>query len=250
MAQARGEKADVVLERVGIGQRAELLRAVAAPGEPRAIPLLVGHHAQRPAALLAPGVERRVDVDHVEGAIGQPREDVEVVAVDEQVLAERHPRRKVGGSDELHAHDVMDTPGCGRVSPWHAPRCMRVAGSRRWRSSRCSGRPSSSPSTAAAARRTAERPGPRRGRRRGHGQALHLRARPARGLRARRRARPQPRALRQEPGRRGGLGPAHRALAADRRPRRQAPRARRRHARGDHHARDRPAAPTRAPPTT
>ena len=35
--------------------------------------------------------------------------------MDEQVVGQRHPRRKVGGSDDLHAHDVMDTPGCGRV---------------------------------------------------------------------------------------------------------------------------------------
>ena len=117
VAQARGEEADVVLERVGVGQRADLLRAVAPPLEAGAIPLVVGHDAQRPAALLVPGVERRVDVDDVERAVGQAWEDVEVVAVDEQVVVERHPRRKFGGSDELHAHDVMDTPGCGRVRP-------------------------------------------------------------------------------------------------------------------------------------
>ena len=113
------EEADVVLERVGVGQRADLLRAVAPPREAGAIAVLVGHHAQRPAALLAPGVERRVDVDDVEGAVGQAREDVEVVAVDEQVVVERDPRRKLGGSDDLHAHDVMDTPGCGRVRQWY-----------------------------------------------------------------------------------------------------------------------------------
>ena len=54
----------------------------------------------------------------------------------------------------------------------------------------------------------------------------------------------------KSPGRRGGLGPAHRALAADRRPRRPRPQARRRHARGDRHARVGRARPTRARPTT
>ena len=141
--------------------------------------------------------------------------------MDEQVVGQRHPRRKLGGSDELHAHDVMDTPGCGRVSPWHARRCMRAAGSRRWRSSPCSGRRSSWPSTAAAAtsaRRARWAPSVVGGV--AAAQPFTYVPAAARRLRARRRARPQPRALRQEPGRRRGLGPAHRALAADRRPRR------------------------------
>ena len=212
VAQARCEEADVVLEGVGIGQRPHLLRAVAPPREAGAIARLVGHRAQRPAALIVPGVERRVDVDDVEGAVGQAREDVEVVAVDEQVVVQRHARRKFGGSDELHAHDVMDTPGCGRVGPVGARRCMRVAGLRRWRSSPCSGRRSSSPSTARRRPRAA-----RRARWARASSAAWPRRKPFNYVPAqraayeqRRRARPQPRALRQEPGRRRGLGPSAR----------------------------------------
>jgi hypothetical protein len=130
--EPRREEADVVVERVGVGQRADLLRPDSGARESVAIAVVVGHDAQRATALLAPGVERRVDVDDVEGAVGQAREDVEVVAVDEQVVGQDDGRRKLAGSDDLHAHDVMDTSGCGRVPAWPVPRCIRAAAWRRW----------------------------------------------------------------------------------------------------------------------
>ena len=100
--QPRREEAEVVLEGVLEGERGEQLRPIAAPAEARAIAVRVGRHAQRAALAAAPGVERRVDVDEVEGAVGQPREDVGVVALDEQVLVEADGLPERGGLHDFH----------------------------------------------------------------------------------------------------------------------------------------------------
>jgi hypothetical protein len=102
VGQARGEEGDVVVERVGVGERAELVGAVAAAREAGAVAVDVGDDLQRAPPLHAPGVERRIDVDDVEGVVGQAREDGEVVAVDEEVVVERDAGREVGGGGDAH----------------------------------------------------------------------------------------------------------------------------------------------------
>ena len=250
VAQARREEADVVVERVGVGQRAELLacgsgaRRSPCDPPPRRPPRAATGGAARGR------VERRVDVDQVEGAIGQAREHVEVVAVDEQVVAERHARRR----SEAATSCTRMTLGYARM--WQGGPVARSGGACA-SPARGDGAPHAARGGARRRPRSPRRP--RRARRARWAPAWSAAwprpsrsptARPARGLRARRRARPQPRALRQEPG--GVVAPAaaHRALAADRRPRRQratgsTPTCSRRSS-----CSRAPGAPTRARPTT
>ena len=108
-----------------------------------------------------------------------------------------------GGSSEaatsLHAHDVMDTPGCGRVGQWafdgaYAPPPCGDGAAHAAR-----GGPHRGPRSQPRPGPAAERAGTERRRWRGRRAAVQLRSGAARRLRARCGARPQPRALRQEP---------------------------------------------------
>jgi len=53
-------------------------------------------------ALRAPGVERRIDVDHVERARRQVRQDAGCVALDEKVVIERDGRVERSGAEHPH----------------------------------------------------------------------------------------------------------------------------------------------------
>ncbi len=97
--QTRSEERQVVVEGVVVGGLTEQARAVAAALKARPVAVRVGRRAQRLAGLRLARVERRVDVDQLEGLVGEPREQIEVVA--EQDLAclgamgrRAHPRKR------------------------------------------------------------------------------------------------------------------------------------------------------------
>ena len=166
--------------------------------------------------------------------------------------ASADPGRKLGGCEDLHAHDVMDTPGCGRVgsvvgSTVHTRRRLaamvlltllgaalivaldrqRRPGSARrarWAPASSAAWPRRSRSTTCPAQRAAYE----RDAALGLSHVLYAKS-PGGVVASARRT-------------------AHWRPIVDRVATR--PQARRRHARGDRHARDRPGAPTRARPTT
>jgi hypothetical protein len=78
--QARLQKAEVVVERIAVPHGAELRRAIALPLEADPVAVVVACRGEACAALGAPGVERRIDVDQIETRIGERLQDVEVVA--------------------------------------------------------------------------------------------------------------------------------------------------------------------------
>ena len=73
LAQPRLEKAEVVVEAVGVGAAARRPAPVAPAAEPGAVAVGIGLDREREPALLLAGVERRIDVDQREGAVRQPR---------------------------------------------------------------------------------------------------------------------------------------------------------------------------------
>src|SRR4051794_3979738 len=94
------EERGVVVEGVVELQGALRFGLVAPAGEPDPVAALVGDDAQALAPLRVPRVEGRVDVDHVEGAAGQARQDVGAVALDQEVVV--FERDRVGGVEHPH----------------------------------------------------------------------------------------------------------------------------------------------------
>ena len=78
--QARREEREIVLEGVAVGGLGEQLGPVAATLKARAVAVLVRHRLKGLARLHLAGVERRVDVDELEGLLGEPWQELEVVA--------------------------------------------------------------------------------------------------------------------------------------------------------------------------
>ena len=80
MLNARGEEGEVVIEAIAVGALGEQPRRITPALKAGPVPLLVGDGPQGPARLGAPGVEGGVDVDQLEGAIGEAWQDLEAVA--------------------------------------------------------------------------------------------------------------------------------------------------------------------------
>ena len=85
LAQPRLQEAEVVVEAVAVGRALEQLAAVAAAAEPGAVAVARRDRPQPPARCVLAGVERRVEVDHPERAVGERRHHGQVIA--EQDLA-------------------------------------------------------------------------------------------------------------------------------------------------------------------
>ena len=80
MLQARREEAEIVVEGVAVGGLGEQARAVAPSLKADPLPLRVADHGERLSHLRVTGVERRVDVDQLKGAVGERRQQRQVLA--------------------------------------------------------------------------------------------------------------------------------------------------------------------------
>src|SRR5262249_17892725 len=89
LAEAGLEEREGVVEAVGVGRRPEDGRPVAAAAEAGAIAFRSQVWRQPQAALLTPGVERRVEVDQRERLVGEAREQLHVVAQMDRLLEHR-----------------------------------------------------------------------------------------------------------------------------------------------------------------
>ena len=95
--EARAQEGEVVVEAVAVGATGEHAGAVAPAAEPGALAGRVADHAQRPSHLRLARVERRVDVDQLEGAVRERRQQREILAEQDLPLGEgklraRHER--------------------------------------------------------------------------------------------------------------------------------------------------------------
>ena len=94
MLEARAHEGEVVVEAVVVGARAEHPGAVAPAAKPRALAVRVADHPQRPSHLHLARVERRVDVDQLEGAVREGRQQREVLAEQDVPLGEGNLRAR------------------------------------------------------------------------------------------------------------------------------------------------------------
>src|SRR5690606_8187022 len=95
----------VLRERVGERHLGDDLGAVASPVEPYVRAVLVAHLARAPLRAAPARVEGRVDVHEPREAVGQPGQDLEVVAeVDLDHLRGLYPRGEAAG---LHLADAL-----------------------------------------------------------------------------------------------------------------------------------------------
>ena len=107
---------EVDVERPVTGEQlARALQARAQEAEVVGVAVVVG---ERAAALGAAGVERRVDVDQVEGAVGQPPEDLGVVGLDDEVVAgELDAVGELAGEDAHYSSARTFSATCSGVIP-------------------------------------------------------------------------------------------------------------------------------------
>ncbi len=111
LLQTRCEKREVVIEGVPVGGLGEQARPVAPALKAAPLALIVSGGGDGATCAGAPGVERRVDVDQLEGPVREGGEQLEVLAEED---LDRAPRQGVARPSQARLRSASDGGGATR----------------------------------------------------------------------------------------------------------------------------------------